>query len=279
MYQDDRHKVRSVSRIAAASGAAFVAIIFLLWRSEQSHRFPIMQPGVYLGYIDGMESARIPVRAYVGAESRTVSILPLRDGALPLSAPVLLRSSLSGEAAADAFPLPVRGRRGEIKLAGNRFGPDNNYRGTVLNSARTEIGSWELRRESAEMEVPAREAQEWLSEASRLEKRESERRKLGTTLASLKAEIARVKSASRDESALEANARIKEKEETDALNHAIGESLKLTKQIEQLRKQLDLAQRLSPGGRLVQLSRDTLRKEESFFMRALNADDRGEETP
>lgn len=111
--------------------------------------------------------------------------------------------------------------------------------------------------------------EKWLGIMAQLQNLKEEEATLTKTRTSLSAEIERVQIIIATPDMLAAHAKMKLQSEYVLLQNSEKQYERNTKLLVQLRRQLDLTQRLSVTGRLVQLSREVLRREEPFFLKLL----------
>lgn len=241
----------NVTKITFSAAALLLLVGGILLYKEQSQHFPALLPGFYAGTISGLEESGIPV------------LLKVDNDSIHL----LETSHDSNEITVHMQP-PIFSLHGqEVRLFGDQD-KDGEYSGTIQNRLSATIGRWTLVKLGTATDQLGR-SQQWLSVATQLDAARLEKESVEGELARTDEEIARLKTISFDEAGITASAHTKEKEDREALATAQNEAQEVSKQVELLHRQLELIQKLSPMGHMVQLSREVFMKEQLLFAKAL----------
>lgn len=258
-----------ITKIVLLFTLMVVCAVFFLWREEQGQRFPAIEEGAYTGSISLPDGSVQPFSIVVGSSPIKLKVLLFADNTKAFNGELVARRSIFGEGAPGFLPLPVMLRNTQYWLGGAENGP-HQYEGHLYDGRERAVGDWaiEKRKELNNPEDAAR-AERWLSLVVQLAASKSEGKELEGQLSTAVNETNRIGNIASATESLTENAKEKLKEERLLLQDAQKENEQVSKRVAQLRRQVDLTQRLSGIGRLVQLSRETLRREEGLFKKQL----------
>lgn len=249
---------------------AFLALCILLGVSgllwmERANRFPLPPVGAYSGIVSGVWSsgAEDSFNLYVERNAADPKILVsiIRPGWEPRSVAIKL-----GEGGADESVLPITlsGPGGRIRLRGSRVGP-SEYKGIADDLVTGTRGTWNLNlisgRGPTSTEHDDDEIKLWLKLKEELIDTEAQIHQNEQRIPEIQGEIDKLTAFISDKDRLKTLADEKFQAVRDEINQAQPGLRALQEQARHLEDRLLLAQRVTPMGRLVSLSRESLERE------------------
>lgn len=269
-------------RVSAVQGVAALLlfgliIVSTLWLRERRQRFPALSPGEYLGQIYGI-SENEPnegIRLYVDRD-------PGRDDLLfvllaPGWEPKYVQTVAEGEDQNNAewlLPVTVAESKGKLKFIG-QMTADGEFTGSVYDIENGKEGSWGLRRISESLSkaiaIDVVDTRLWLMLRSELRGLDAEIDKARTIVPEQRREIEKLTNFITEKSQLKTNADQKYEAEQAASRKISADFQKKHEEVDKLRKQIDLSQKLTGMGKLVALSRESLDRENRWLQSMLRS--------
>lgn len=258
-----RHLPRIIAGVALLS---LLVVSAFLW-FEVRERFPKIEPGRYLGTIsvsvfgDG-DGSEVPLYLENISEQREFFIHIPRQEVQPQLVQWMLRGTDTKDGEM-GLPISLVSESGQLKFVGKRD-DKGGYSGSVYNVDRGLKGRWKLRPadlRGSESPESMRYLQVWLSLKAELHEAD---RKIAATEKALpeqEAEIEKLRQFVGEGVQLKRNADRKLEEEKAKLEEMEAVYAKAAEEVLKLKQQYELAQRLTPMGKLVALSRESLERE------------------
>jgi hypothetical protein len=248
--------------VVALSAAGISAYLFF---SELSSGFPKLPNGLYVGHLDvkGEDSRTIPWMVE-RRPSSSDTYVTVADESFPAQR---IPKALADDS---ALPLIVDGPSARFRLVG---GEDSGgvYSGELLNPITQEKGTWTLKRvEIASLSATSEsELQAWAERWNDVVVVERKIEAVQAKLAEQKAKLDKVSSFVTDGQALRQKAEVRLGETTDAVKQARSKVKELQTTLDQAIRDVELSERVSPRGRLVQLSRESIARESRWVAASL----------
>jgi hypothetical protein len=238
-----------------AFGAAGVSAY--LFFSEIASGFPTLQNGVYVGHLEiaGETPKLIPwmVERRAGSPETYVT---LADDLFPAQRiPHALASGAQ-------LPLIVDGPSARYRLIG-RSKAAGVYSGDLLNPITQEKGTWTLKRVDLESLSPTKqqELQDWAERWNEVVVVEHKIEAAQAKLAEQKAKLDKISSFVTEGDALKQKANSRLGATTEAVSAVRGRVKELQAALDDSLRDIELSERVSTRGRLVQLSREAIARE------------------
>lgn len=246
-------------------GLLVLVVVTTLWWRERSQRFPRPLPGSYLGSVSGVlgedESEVAEFYLEVPGARDDVLVAFLREGWDLQRIPQVSRSNSAGDGWLQ--PLTISGPEGPLVLLGNRIGP-LRYAGVARNEESGLEGRWELTALRREPETtPAQEEilRLWLLLRHELEGVQSQISEVESLVPEQRAEIDKLTDILAEGETLRTRADRKFKEVRTELDDAERVLEELRAEAAKLANKVELAQRLTQKGKLLELARKTVERE------------------
>jgi hypothetical protein len=234
-----------------------------LFYSEIHSSFPDLPPGRYAGALSYMAEGNVP---------RKVSWLidkaaPGSEIAAFISDDEIPAQRVAGSIGLDAaLPLIVSGPRSRLRFVGSTSS-DGIYGGDFLNPITGEAGTWTLSRVETVTTASSDSAdlQAWALRWSELQDISQKTANLNAKLGEQRAKIEKLDRFIVDEDALRKKADSRLGMTTEAVQSARTEMSQLRIELDTTLRDIELAQRVSPRGHLVVLSRESIAREAAWI--------------
>jgi hypothetical protein len=254
----------SLHVIAGLGILILIAVCSFLW-IRFSENFPSLAPGAYAGSIQLFADGGQPLtyRWYVeqpeDAEGKLFVAL-LEPGWSPELIPPPVRRA--GDPPQPLSALVLRGAEVELRMVGSVKGTEG-YAGTVTEEKSGTQGSWNLKpvRPVTAAPIEGTELTLWLSLSEELATVEAQIQESDKLVPQQREEIEKLTAFIAERGELKTRADQKLKEITDEVSVAREKLQARRKESRRLEQRIDLALKVTPMGRLVALSRESLERE------------------
>lgn len=255
---------RALAVILCVGTVALIVGGVLLVR-EFNRGFPQLRPGVYAGTLVSKEGGKsIPwwVESTVGSPDLFVSIGA--DG-VPAQRGVVVEPS-SGT----RLPLIVSGTDRRFRITG-REDDGGEYEGDYADPITSDRGTWKLKRfDIAGLEKNERDdLVDWVATSQALRTVEAKIEDIKKTYDVDEARIEKLHRYAVEEDSLQKAANSRLTSTSSALDDIKKQNAAKRAQLEGLLRNIDIAKRVSPEGRLVELSRESIAREAKWIEQAL----------
>lgn len=274
--------------IAAASCVLLVLLGTYVWFMETSH-FPRLEKGHYFGTItgvfgsDGTRDAAFYVERR--AEANEIFVTLFETGWGPAYVNTAIDSATSGavdESGEGALPLTLMNGGARLKLTGQRVAM-GRFQGEARESSSGRTGRWTLERiEDVEYGRAQSEAvpdiRHWLFLFDELRAIEEETQRVRTSITKEGEEADKLAASITERDKLRARSEAKFAEVASAYDSVIGRLDSTRDHIEELARRVEIAHKVTPMGRLVTMSRETIDRESRWIhsmLRTLTPSDQG----
>ncbi|WKZ56088.1 MAG: hypothetical protein QY326_04955 [Bdellovibrionota bacterium] len=262
---------RSIVRHLIA-GAACVLLLFLgtyLW-FMRTLSFPKLEVGQYFGSVRGVfgegPQEEVPLFIERRAHSNDLFVVLFKPGWSPLFVNVALDGN--DERSEWILPLTISHSSARLRFTGQRI-TGRLYRGEVLESESGRSGEWQLETLQAaplmQFGANAPDLRHWLFLFDELHAVESELKELTAQLEREEQEVARLSTLITEREQLRARSEAKYAEVSSAFDSASGRLDKTRQSVEALGRNVSMAHKVTPMGRLVTLSRESLERESRWI--------------
>lgn len=244
-----------VSALVVVLVAAGVGGYFLYQR--YSAAFPELASGSYVGlYTDSQTNRAIPWGVARGEEDATLAVF-VSDIRIPAQ-----RAATHDPTGKTRLPLVVGTAESRLRFTGKGNSP-TEYSGEYTNPISGERGTWTLRRIQLDDMSPAQQDNltRWFALWQELEKIESEIQESQQTVDTRQAAVDNLHAYVTDGSALRKTADQRLGRADSEIEAARGDLSDRQQQLDRAIRDFDLSQRISPQGKLVYLSRQTIQRE------------------
>lgn len=248
--------------VAVLALICLMIVSTLLWL-EMKRRFPVLEPGGYFGTAHGVLGESQDVAIYVERPPRSDDLLfcVLREGFRPQVVSAVIRDA-ENDGQGWLLPVTVVGEGAKLKFIGARIGP-NAYQGTVVNLDSDAEGTWSLRGVET-FDADLKNDQElllWLRRRVDLAEIERQIHEAETRIPQQKADIEKLTNFISEREQVRESADTKlvaAQDERSVIRQALKEK---RDKLARLQERIEIAQRLSPQGKLVTLSRESLERD------------------
>lgn len=235
----------------------------LLWLALRDS-FPALAPGAYAGVIESIFAKVDQTRIYVerAAESNALFTIVLREGWTPQ---LVSAQIVAGDGTVSSLPLSVVAPGHQLKLVGSSIG-DDSYAGTVQDLATGRTGTWTLRelRDQPSI-VDQAQLKQFLGLEIELEAAQVQLVMAQSEREKLEGELAKLREFVTDSRALKSRSEQKFAREGELLEQSKQRLKAAQNDAKLLESKLALVERLTPMGRLVLQSRESLERDARWF--------------
>lgn len=223
--------------------------------------FPDLEPGIYLGTLAPSKTAPpIPwiVVRFAGEQSLAVGI-----GSVRLPAQRIAPVDPSGR---NRLPLVVGDNEARLRMTGS-LKEVGRYEGEYLNPISQESGRWQLRKLASDSQSPVveQELTRWYSIWQELEHIEQEIQDSQKKADEQRSSIENLHRYVSNGETLRKTADVRLGKMDSELDVARSELQQRQQQLDKVIRDFDLSQRISPAGRLIFLSRETIQRESRWI--------------
>ena len=242
-----------------------IFLVGLFW-SELGKRFPLVEPGAYVGQVTGIaqDQDRQPLRFYLEHNQQTGSlfVVPLREGWLPQSFSAIAPPGAGG----NLDPITMQGDGATLRLVGRRIG-EGNYGGSAYGLESSESGVWQITKVTSDGGSSAQlgELRRALGLAAELQAAQRAVTDLEAQLAEQRAQSERLTEYLTEGKTLAADAEQQMRQARDELDQARGELQRQREKAEQLAAQVAVSEKVAGAGRLVALARESIERENRWI--------------
>lgn len=244
--------------IAAVVVLGVLALVTSVLWLEQRERFPLPRVGSYYGLISGLESEPIPFFLERAPHDDNLLVVVLRAGWQPHVATPIVRD---GAAQSSLLPLTVVGPDTRLRFIGSAIG-EGIYAGTVetVGEGEKRSGTWLL--DGLTLEQSSHEQlASMLALHAELQEVEQRVRLAEAELPRVQAEVDRLTDFITEGHTLRSRAEEKFASLARELAEAQAEVRQQQSTVATLERQITLAQKVTPMGKLVSLARESLERE------------------
>jgi len=246
--------------IFVMSCMALVVVGVLLWR-DMTRAFPEIAPGKYVGMIRPHERGEALV-LYVqrDADAPMVAVALGSPGTSAQKVPI--KDPLGGT----RLPLIITGQDLRLRLTGDRR-DERRYEGEYFDPIRDRHGKWYLDRIDSDSDIDREDGdlREWIGMVKELHNIEAAIELVKRKYDAQKNKIDKLSRYVVDEGALKQTASSRLSDTSSALDSLKTDVEKLQVDLDTTMRNADLSQRISPKGRLVILSRESLQRESRWI--------------
>ncbi len=249
--------------VACLALVSLLVVSTLLWM-EMKRRFPVVEPGGYFGSMQGVLSEtgeKVPFYVERPAQSDDLFFAILRPGWKPQVVSAVIRDN-SSQGQGWLLPVTVVGESGKLKFIGSHTGP-GSYQGTVTEMTTGAEGRWSLGAVEV-LSADAKNDQElllWLRRRADLFDIEAQIKDAEGRVPQQKSDIEKLSTFISEREQVQASADSKLSAAQDELAAARREVAERRTKLAKLQERIEIAQRLSPAGRLVTLARESLERD------------------
>ncbi len=258
----------SIFHLVVFSAGVLVSLFGFLWFRERQSQFPRISPGMYVGFIDGIvPQKRIPL-LIIREGAKKLTMVPLIEDLQPVM--VTIPEEGSSHDLHSKLPPVLYAYNGmELQLIGQEM--EGRFQGTVVDQRTGKTGTWYVLKENlgSKDEASTQVPRQWLAVYSEKERLKADNALLKEQAALKIEERRKIDSYIVDGKQLKENADRKFKEESVTLDEIAIRAKKRSSEIEKLRAQVSLAQQLSHSGRLAQLAREAMNREQRWFLESI----------
>ena len=250
--------------IAVLALLSLLIVSTLLWM-EIKRRFPVLETGGYFGTLHGVFSEEDePTHIYVERlpQGDDLFFCVLREGWKPQIVSAVMRSG--GSESEWLLPVTVVGENAKLKFIGTHVGP-GAYQGSVSDLVTNTEGTWTLESvQDLSTGVSAADQEElrlWLRKRAEISEVELKIKEFEARVPQQKADIDKLTDFISERGQVQASADAKFKNAKDELSQTKKELDERRATLRKLQERIEISQRISPGGKLAALARESLERD------------------